>query len=184
MPRCAASSSSRPPSARRRAAGRRASRCDTTRRFGPQLLLAAQRIAGGIALPGTHPADARERLRRTRRPSPASAATAGSRCFTYDTERAEAEHLADLLRRAHLEDGIAWDDMAVLVRSGRTSIPGPAPLARRCRGAGRGGRRRCPARCSDPAALPLLDALRAVLNLDNDDPDHVDFIDPRGPRRC
>ena len=30
----------------------------------------------------------------------------------------------------------------------------------------------------DPAALPLLDALRAVLNLDNDDPDHVDHIDP------
>ena len=29
----------------------------------------------------------------------------------------------------------------------------------------------------DPAALPLIDALRAVLNLDNDDPDHVDHVD-------
>ena len=43
---------------------------------------------------------------------------------TFETERAEAEHLADLLRRAHLEDGIGWDQMAVLVRSGRNSIPG------------------------------------------------------------
>ena len=26
---------------------------------------------------------------------------------TFDTDRAETEHVADLLRRAHLEDGIA-----------------------------------------------------------------------------
>ena len=52
---------------------------------------------------------------------------------TYETERAEAEHLADLLRRAHLEDGIEWTDMAVLVRSGRNSIPG---LRRALAGAG------------------------------------------------
>ena len=43
--------------------------------------------------------------------------------LTYDTARAETEHVADLLRRAHLEDGIGWSDMAVLVRSGRASIP-------------------------------------------------------------
>ena len=30
----------------------------------------------------------------------------------------------------------------------------------------------------DPAVLPLLDALRAVVNLDNDDLDHVDYLDP------
>ena len=52
---------------------------------------------------------------------------------TFDTERAEAEHLADLLRRAHLEDGIAWHDMAVLVRSGPDSIP---PLRRALAAAG------------------------------------------------
>ena len=96
---------------------------------------------------------------------------------TFDTERAEAEHLADLLRRAHLEDGIAWDEMAVLVRSGRTSIP---PLRRALGAAG------VPVEVAsdevplvrDPAVLPLLDALRAVVNLDNDDPDHVDYLDP------
>ena len=34
----------------------------------------------------------------------------------------------------------------------------------------------------DPAVLPLLDALRAVVNLDNDDPDSPDYLDP-GPHR-
>ena len=53
--------------------------------------------------------------------------------LTFDTARAETEHVADLLRRAHLEDGIGWSDMAVLVRSGRTSIPA---LRRSLRAAG------------------------------------------------
>ena len=98
--------------------------------------------------------------------------------LTFDTERAEAEHLADLLRRAHLEDGVPWDDMAVLVRSGRRSDP--------CRCGARWARPACRSRSrvttcrwyGDPAVLPLLDALRAILNLDNDDPAHVDFVDP------
>ncbi len=30
----------------------------------------------------------------------------------------------------------------------------------------------------EPAVRPLLDALRAVVNLDNDDPDHPDYLDP------
>ena len=30
----------------------------------------------------------------------------------------------------------------------------------------------------DPAVLPMLDALRAVLNLDNEDRDHVEYVDP------
>ena len=30
----------------------------------------------------------------------------------------------------------------------------------------------------DPAVLPLLDAVRAVVHLDDDDPDHVDFVHP------
>ena len=101
---------------------------------------------------------------------------------TYDTERAEAERLADLLRRAHLEDGIAWDRMAVLVRSGRTSIP---PLRRALAAAG------VPVEVAsddlplvrDPAVLPLLDGLRAVVNLDNDDPDSPDFLDPGASSR-
>ena len=147
----------------------------TTRRFGPRLLTAAQRVAGRIGLPGSIPESAREAFL-------APTAEVGEHgegrvtVRTFDSDRAEAEHLADLLRRAHLEDGVAWDEMAVLVRSGRQSIP---PLRRSLGAAG------VPVEVAsdevplvrDPAALPLIDALRVVLNLDNDDPDHVDHID-------
>ena len=37
---------------------------------------------------------------------------------TYSTPTAEAEHIALMLREAHLHDHVAWRDMAVLVRSG------------------------------------------------------------------
>lgn len=148
----------------------------TTRRFGPRLLTAAQRIAHRLALPGSIPLEAREAFLS---PEAAAGADGEGRVVvrTFDTERAEAEHLADLLRRTHLEDGLAWDEMAVLVRSGRTSIP---PLRRALGAAG------VPVEVAsdelplvrDPAVLPLLDALRAVVNLDNHDADHVDFVDP------
>ena len=67
--------------------------------------------------------------------------------------------------------------MAVLVRSGRNSIPG---LRRALGAAG------VPVEVAsddvplvrDPAVLPMLDALRAVLNLDNEDRDHVEYVDP------
>ena len=67
--------------------------------------------------------------------------------------------------------------MAVLVRSG----------ARRSRGCGARwprpvSRSRSPATtcrwCATRRCVPLLDALRAVVNLDNDDPDHADYLDP------
>ena len=147
----------------------------TTRRFGPRLLTAAQRVAGRIGLPGSIPESAREAFLA---PTAEVGDHGDGRVIvrTFDSDRAEAEHLADLLRRAHLEDGIAWDEMAVLVRSGRQSIP---PLRRSLGAAG------VPVEVAsdevplvrDPAALPLIDALRVVLNLDNDDPDHVDHID-------
>ncbi len=147
----------------------------TTRRFGPRLLVASQRLAHRLALPGSIPLEAREAfLSPQAQAGPLGEGRVVVR--TFDTERAEAEHLADLLRRAHLEDGIAWDDMAVLVRSGRTSIP---PLRRALGAAG------VPVEVAsdevplvrDPAVLPLLDAMRAVVNLDNTDVDHVEHLD-------
>ncbi|MDK1476296.1 ATP-dependent DNA helicase [Streptomyces sp. 549] len=42
---------------------------------------------------------------------------------TYPTPGAELENIADLLRRAHLEDGTPWSSMAVLVRAGARSLP-------------------------------------------------------------
>jgi superfamily I DNA/RNA helicase/RecB family exonuclease len=148
----------------------------TTRRFGPRILIAAQRVAGRLGLPGTIDEQAREAFLRPE----AVAGPHGDglvRVLTFDTDRAEAEHLADVLRRAHLEDGIGWDEMAVLVRSGRSTIP----ALRRALGAAG-----VPVEVAadelplirDPAVAPLLEALRAVLNLDNDDPDDVDYLDP------
>jgi superfamily I DNA/RNA helicase/RecB family exonuclease len=147
----------------------------TTRRFGPRILIAAQRVAGRLGLPGTIDEQARDAFLRPE----AAVGPHGDglvRVLTFDTDRAEAEHLADLLRRAHLEDGIGWDEMAVLVRSGRSTIP----ALRRALGAAG-----VPVEVAadevplvrDPAIAPLLDALRAVLNLDNDDPDHVEYLD-------
>ncbi|MFD3451575.1 ATP-dependent helicase [Streptomyces sp. NPDC058691] len=42
---------------------------------------------------------------------------------TYPTPGAELDGIADVLRRAHLEDGLRWSDMAVLVRAGARSLP-------------------------------------------------------------
>ncbi|HHT31852.1 MAG TPA: ATP-dependent helicase, partial [Corynebacterium sp.] len=41
-----------------------------------------------------------------------------ARVVVHDTGMGEKATIADFLRRAHLEDGVAWKDMAVLVRSG------------------------------------------------------------------
>lgn len=43
--------------------------------------------------------------------------------YTYPTAGAELDNIADILRRAHLEDGVPWSEMAVLVRAGGRSIP-------------------------------------------------------------
>jgi len=144
-----------------------------TRRFGPRIAVAASRVASRLSLAGALDSDA-----RTAFLSPVPDDIPGRvDVLTYDTDRAEAERVADLLRRAHLEDGVPWDRMAVLVRSGRRTLP---PLRRALGAAG------VPVEVAadelplvrDPAVLPLLDALRAVVNLDNDDPDHVDHLDP------
>ncbi|MGP3688342.1 ATP-dependent helicase [Streptomyces sp. IBSNAI002] len=42
---------------------------------------------------------------------------------TYPTAGAELDNIADILRRAHLEDGVPWQDMAVLVRAGGRTLP-------------------------------------------------------------
>ncbi len=42
---------------------------------------------------------------------------------TFVSPAAEAESIAELLRRSHLDQGLPWSQMAVLVRSGVQSIP-------------------------------------------------------------
>ncbi|MFJ5775887.1 ATP-dependent helicase [Streptomyces sp. NPDC093094] len=81
--------------------------------------------------------------------------------FTYPTPGAELDNIADILRRAHLEDGIPWGDMAVLVRAGSRTIPA---VRRALTSAG------VPLDIDgddlplrhEPAVAPLLAALRAV----------------------
>lgn len=92
-----------------------------TRRFGTVLAAATRRIADRLALPRALPDEVREAFRR---PRVAEGVPPGVlEVHTYENPGAEAEHIADLLRRAHLHDGVAWSDMAVLVRSGRHGIP-------------------------------------------------------------
>ncbi|MGN6250638.1 MAG: ATP-dependent helicase [Marmoricola sp.] len=146
----------------------------TTRRFGRRISAATQRVAARLPLTGSIDVAARTAFLHPE--VPAEAAPGRVEVVTFDSERAEVEHLADLLRRAHLEDGIAWHDMAVLVRSGRTHLPG---LRRGLAAAG------VPVEVAgdelplalDPATAPLLDGLRAALNLDNDDPEHPEYVD-------
>ncbi|HEY9562822.1 MAG TPA: ATP-dependent helicase, partial [Nocardioides sp.] len=147
----------------------------TTRRFGQHLLLASQRVARRLSLNGTIAEEAREAFLE---PVAALSEHGDGRVdvLTFDTARAETEHLADVLRRAHLEDGIAWSRIAVLVRSGRNTIPA---LRRSLGAAG------VPVEVAsddtplvrEVAVMPLLEALRAVVNLDNDDPESTGFID-------
>ncbi|MFG2477668.1 ATP-dependent helicase [Streptomyces fagopyri] len=81
--------------------------------------------------------------------------------YTYPTAGTELDNIADILRRAHLEDGIPWGEMAVLVRAGSRTIP---VIRRSLTAAG------VPLDIDgddlplrhEPAVTPLLTALRAV----------------------
>ena len=148
----------------------------TTRRFGSRLLKASRSVAAGMALTGSLSADEWEAFRNP---------VAGDNPFghghvdtlTFDTARAETEHIADTLRRAHLEDGIGWSQMAVLVRSGRGSIPG---LRRSLSAAG------VPVEVAsddtplvrEPAVLPLLMALQAAVDAVKSDPTETGYVGP------
>ncbi|WP_232679382.1 ATP-dependent DNA helicase [Nocardioides sp. R-C-SC26] len=146
----------------------------TTRRFGRRIQVASRRVAGRLSLSGSIPEAARG-VFLDPACEPSGVGDGRVQVRTFDTDRSEAEHLADLLRRAHLEDGVAWGDMAVLVRSGRSTLP---PLRRALGAAGvpvEVARDEIPL-VRDPAVLPLLDAVRAVVHLD-DGPDHPDHLD-------
>ncbi|MGP3972891.1 ATP-dependent helicase [Streptomyces sp. 8N114] len=100
----------------------------TARRSGARLLAASRELTARMPLTRL-PAEA-VRAHRALRPAPQpdrteSAGPQGGRVevFTYPTAGAELDNIADLLRRAHLEDGLPWGEMAVLVRAGGRSLP-------------------------------------------------------------
>jgi superfamily I DNA/RNA helicase/RecB family exonuclease len=147
----------------------------TTRRFGPELAEATRRVAARLPLGGGIPAETAQAFLQ---PEPDASAPPGRvEVFTAANDRAEGEHLGDLLRRAHLEDGLAWSEMAVLVRSGRQTIPA---LRRALSSAG------VPVEVAaddtpmvrEPAVQVLVSALSAVLHLDETDPSVAGYVDP------
>ncbi|HVU72269.1 MAG TPA: ATP-dependent DNA helicase [Mycobacteriales bacterium] len=134
---------------------------ETSRRAGATLLAASRRVASRLPV-STLPAGA---LREYRKLVPDTTEDGTVEVVTTSSVGAEAEWIADLLRREHLENGTPWSRMAVLVRSAVQSVPllrrvltaagvpvevagDELPLAR------------------EPAVAPLLLALRVV-----DDPE-------------
>ncbi|MFE4618788.1 UvrD-helicase domain-containing protein [Streptomyces sp. NPDC056747] len=127
----------------------------TSRRAGAELLGATRLLTQRMPLTRL-PSD------KVRAHRELAAARDGGRAeaYTYPTASAEAENIADLLRRAHLEDGVPWQDMAVLTRAA-SSLPS---LRRALTSAGvpvETDAADTPLR-HEPAVAPLLLALRAV----------------------
>lgn len=87
----------------------------TTRRFGPHILAAARVALGN---PPVAPGLDLEAADRHRHLTSLAEDPGRVEVKTYVSATAEAEHIAGLLRRAHLDEGLAWSDMAVLVRTG------------------------------------------------------------------
>lgn len=132
----------------------------TTRRFGPNLLKSSRAIAA--TLPAS-PHVCAQAWHTFRNPT-ALAEDAGSVVVrTFDTVRSEAEHIADRLRRAHLEDELSWSRMAVLVRSGRQSIPALRGALIACGVPVEVAADETPL-VREPAVLPLLNGLRGVVH--------------------
>lgn len=103
--------------------------------------------------------------------------------FTYPTAGTELDNIADILRRAHLEDGVPWSDMAVLVRAGSRTIP-TVRRALTAAGVPLGiDGDDLPLR-HEPSVAPLLTALRAVATAEagpSDRQEHGSPEDPDGP---
>ncbi|WP_107087658.1 ATP-dependent helicase [Streptomyces rimosus] len=91
----------------------------TSRRSGAAVLAATRRLTSRMPL-------TRLPAQKVREHRDLAAVRDGGRVevYTYPTPGAELDNIADILRRAHLEDGVPWRDMAVLVRAGARSIPG------------------------------------------------------------
>jgi superfamily I DNA/RNA helicase/RecB family exonuclease len=122
----------------------------TSRRSGQTLVDVARRISARLPVPQGF----------SHRELAASAAPGEITVATLATEGAEAEWIADRLRREHLDRGVPWSAMAVLVRSGAS-----VPLLRRSLGA-----MGVPVEvaadelplAAEPAVAPLLLALRCA----------------------
>lgn len=121
------------------------------RRSGEELLRISRRVAEGLPGPWEH-----------RRLAPGEGTDPGKgEVHVFGSAAVEAAYLADVLRRAHLLDGVPWSQMAVVVRSAVAL----GPLRRALASAG------VPVAVSaddlplagQPAVAPFLTALSALL---------------------
>ena len=142
-----------------------------TRRFGPVIGHAARNVLRSAAITGIP-----SQIVRAHRNLIYEGVTPGVvDVRTFDTESSEAAHIATTLRRAHLERGIPWDEMAVLVRSGRRSI---GALRRALGAAGvpvEVAADEIPLR-DEPALAPLLMALKVVLDPSRAEEDDISSL--------
>ncbi len=97
------------------------------RRSGEVLLAASRSVARRLPLPGL-PAAAVSAHRELAALGPAASEPAVA-VRLFPSAAQEAAAVADVLRRAHLIDGVAWSSMAVLVRSTRLASPLQRALA-------------------------------------------------------
>jgi superfamily I DNA/RNA helicase/RecB family exonuclease len=121
------------------------------RRSGAELLAISRKVAEGLPGPWEH-----------RRLSPVDGTDPGAaEVHVFGSAAVEAAYLADVLRRAHLLEGLPWSQMAVVVRTAGAL----GPLRRALSSAG------VPVAVSaddlplagQPAVAPLLSALTALL---------------------
>ncbi|BEP12017.1 ATP-dependent DNA helicase [Acidothermaceae bacterium B102] len=89
-----------------------------SRRAGGELLAVSRAVAQRLPAPGL----AADRLRAHRALEPVTPG-GSAEVRVYSTVSDEATAVADTLRRAHLDEGLPWSSMAVLVRSGVRTIP-------------------------------------------------------------
>ncbi len=87
-----------------------------TRRFGPVLAAASRQVLGNTGARGPVSRAVFETFRSPQSVDPPYG-DGEVQVRTFGSATAEAEHIADLLRRAHLDDDVPWSQMAVLVRT-------------------------------------------------------------------
>ena len=129
----------------------------TCRRFGSHIREVASAVIGDRVPAGFQRAD----IERHRKPTCSSAATGQVELLTFDSDGAQAGHIADLVARAKVQNDYQWSEMAIIVRSAVTTLPA---IYRSLIAAG------VPVEIAadeiplhlDPAVAPLVAALRVV----------------------
>ena len=91
----------------------------TSRRAGPVILNASRQLTRRMSIP-LLPADKVREHRDLATDAPADGTVD---VLAFPTSATELDAIVDMVRRAHLENDVPWDEIAILVRSASRSIP-------------------------------------------------------------